>query len=421
MHRRLILTLAVLLVLVAVLWWRAPQLAPGDERPETADAPRTEPEPSVWSRPQEVSPDNADHEERPRPPKREGVDAANLYADAFVLFDRLTDEEKAMLRKPGEEVDAEKAAQLWEKIQAILELLRAAAKAGYCDWGTGEITIETSLPHIGKAQSLGQLALWAAGYRFATDPVGAIDDLGVRARLGHHLSDTVIGMLVSGSFEAGASNLLRSHMGSFDATTTRQALAFIENSTLDGDLTRAMQGEISIADAIGRKLADMSAAERLKMVTGFSGDGEMTAEQFSIAERFRFALGETRWLETEIDRIRSIEEKAAGMMRLPDADFQSWWKNLEREFQNRDSLAALVVPSLAGVQRTVQQRRVERTLLTAAADVLQGGPAQIGRYRDPATGGPLQYVPTSTGFELRSPYLVKGKPVTMSFRTAPTE
>ena len=72
---------------------------------------------------------------------RSGVDAANIYKDAFVLFDRLSDEEKKMIRQPREEVDAEKAAALFEKILAIMELLRDAAKADYCHWGLARMAL----------------------------------------------------------------------------------------------------------------------------------------------------------------------------------------------------------------------------------------------------------------------------------------
>ena len=71
--------------------------------------------------------------------------------------------------------------------------------------------------------------------------------------------------------------------------------------------------------------------------------------------------------------------------------------------------------AVGGVQRRMQHTRVERTLLSAGLDVWQGGPAQLAGYRDPATGNALIYVPTPAGFDLRSTYEAKGKPVTISF------
>ena len=98
-----------------------------------------------------------------------------------------------------------------------------------------------------------------------------------------------------------------------------------------------------------------------------------------------------------------------------EAQFQSWWKGVESQLASGHPLAQMTLPSLAAVQRKMQQTRVERTLLGAGLEVLQHGPAQLARYRDPATGNALLYVPTPSGFDLRSTYQVKGKPVTMFF------
>jgi hypothetical protein len=120
-------------------------------------------------------------------------------------------------------------------------------------------------------------------------------------------------------------------------------------------------------------------------------------------------------VEQGVSFLRAVYEQAPGAIRSPEAEFQSWWKRVSSELTAQNPLARLTLPALDSVQAKVQQLRVERTLLTAGADILQNGPAQLGRYRDPATGGALQYVATPTGFELRSPYIAKGKPVTMTF------
>ena len=67
---------------------------------------------------------------------------------------------------------------------------------------------------------LGRLALWAAAYQFPTDPPAALNDLAVRAQLGHHVADTLIGLLVETGFETSAHDLLRQNLGSLDAATS---------------------------------------------------------------------------------------------------------------------------------------------------------------------------------------------------------
>ncbi len=415
-RRRLLLLLGALLVIAATITFRTQraslphETAVKDASPR-ADQPPTSPTAAMAS----PSSPAASADERPGPKKREGVDAANLYADAFVLFDRLTDEEKAMIRRPREEVDAEKAAQLFEKIQAIMALLRAAAKADYCDWGMGDINFETALPHLGKAQNLASLALWAAAYGFPADPAAALDDLSVRARLGHHLANTLIGMLVSAGLEGSANNLLRDHLHSLNATANGKAMELIAASTLDADIERAMQTEILAAQAMGKKLASQTPEERLSVFSHLVEGDDATAGQSADADRMEAAVRDPKLFAAELTYMLNVEARMADAFLLPEAEFQNWWKGVKDEMSTDHPLAKVTLPHLIGVQETMQKLRIQRALLTAGADVLQNGPAQVGRHRDPATGGALIYVPTPTGFELRSTYQSKGKPVTMTF------
>ena len=350
------------------------------------------------------------------PKKREGVDAANIYANAFVLFDQLTDEEKAMIRKPGEEVDAEKAAQRFEKIQAIMALLRDAAKADYCDWGTSEIDFATGLPHISKAGHLGMLALLAAAYRFSADPSGAIDDLSAGARLAHHLTDTLLGAKVAATLERSANDLIHYRMSTLDDAATTKALQFLASSTMDADLTRAFRGELSMVESCGTKLASMDPLERSRMLLAVAGGESKSADWLDPVKEFAAGLFfSPQRIADEVAFIRGIYERAADAMRLPEAEFQNWWKGVQNDAKDGHPLARMALSRIGSLQSSIQRLRVERTLLKAGADILQNGPAQLGQYRDPATGSPLQYVATATGFELRSPYQPEGKPLAMSF------
>ena len=351
------------------------------------------------------------------PTPRAGVDASNFYKDAFALFDQLSDEEKTMLRKAGEEVDADQAAQLFAKIQAIMALVREAAKADYCDWGLGPVNFDTPIPHLGKAQDLAKLALWAAAYRFPSDPSGAIADLRVRAHLGHHLADTLIGTLVASSFEKGAFKLLRDQLGSLDDTAMEEARQFTTASTIDENLSRAFAGEISGMESMIAKLGSQSVEERAKTLSLIHGPGEIAPETRATMDRMESLFRDPPALQAEVAYVRGVEEKAAAAMQLPEADFQSWWQKVQSGSPGLHPLADLAIPGIQPIQRAMQQARVERTLLSAGMAILQSGPAQLGQYRDPATGSALLYISTPTGFDLRATYEVYGKPVTLSFPT----
>lgn len=342
---------------------------------------------------------------------RTGVDASNHYKNAFVLFDRLTEEEKKMIRQPREEVDAEEAAQLFEKIRAILDLLHEAAGADYCDWGQGPITFETPLPQLAKAQNLGRLSLWAAAYQFSTDPAAALATLGDRAQLGHHLADTLIGLLVQTSFERGANELLLQNAGALDGTLAASALDLLRGSKLDANVARAFETERAGVAEMGPRLAK-SPAELAAMI-----DGPNAGTQPPTVEALMQFASDPARLAAEIEFILEMEKTTAVALTLPEAEYQAWRKEAEARLGDDHPLAKMTLPALIAVQPRLQQTRVERTLLSAGLDIRQNGLARLAGYRDPATGRALTYVPTPAGFDLRSTYAVKGRPVAMSFAT----
>ncbi len=349
------------------------------------------------------------------PALRTGVDASDFYKDAFALFDHLTDEEKQMLSRPTEEVDADAARALFEKIQPIMELLRRAATADFCDWGFGPITFDSPMPHLGKAQNLGKVALWNAAYRFPTEAKGAIGDLAARAKLGSHLSEMLIGMLVETSFERSAINLLRQNAGSLDVVSAYQARMFLSESALDRDLAVAMQGEAEFARSALEKLAAQSADERVKLASAYGLDNEADEpDQRYPAQRMEQVLRDPARFKAEMDFIAQIQAQMAEAMSWPGDRFGEWRAELEAKTLEHP-VAALSLPIYDELHARLEAARVQRAMLGAGLDILQNGPARLAEMRDPVTGRGFAYVPKPGGFELQSALQVKGKPVTMSF------
>ena len=349
------------------------------------------------------------------PAARTGVDASGFYKDAFALFDALTEEEKKMLARPTEEVDADAAHALFEKIQPIMELLRRAAAADYCDWGFGPIDFDSPLPHLGKAQNLAKVALWNAAYRFPSEAEGAIGDLAARARLGSHLAETLIGLLVEASFDKSANNLLRQNAGSLDAAAADEARAFLTGSTLNGDIKRAMQGEASGSRAALEKLAAQSTDERMKLVTAYGLDNEKAEpDERAKLQRIEELLRDPAQIKAEMDFLTETQTGMIEAMTWPDDRFRAWSQETQAKAREHP-LAALSLPVYDGIHARIEEARVQRAMLNAGMDILQNGPARLGELRDPVTGRGFAYVPKTGGFELQSAFQVKGKPVTMSF------
>lgn len=318
-----------------------------------------------------------------------------------------------MMRRPTEEVDAEKAEALFAKIQPIMELLRRGAAADYCDWGLGPLSFDTPLTYIGKSQSLAALALWNAAYRFPSDAAGAIDDLATRAGLGHHLSDTLIGWLVDASFEKSATRLLLQNASSLNEEGRARAQEFLSSSIIDPDIRRAMEGEMQFSRNAFEKLAAQRPEERptFAQLQGVPDDLKDSEEN----RKFDSLIRDTAWLEAEFQQVRKMQSEMDEAMFWPDARFNEWAQQFTKAFAAEHPLANSAIGVFPGTRTKLQALRIEREMMNAGLAVLQSGPDQLNQSRDPVTGRPFAYAPTPDGFELRSAFQVKGKPVTMTF------
>jgi hypothetical protein len=66
-------------------------------------------------------------------------------------------------------------------------------------------------------------------------------------------------------------------------------------------------------------------------------------------------------------------------------------------------------------RRRLDQVQVEQAMLGAGLALAQSGPEKLTVLPDPASGKPFTYVTKEGGFELQSTFVVRGKPLTMTF------
>jgi hypothetical protein len=77
-------------------------------------------------------------------------------------------------------------------------------------------------------------------------------------------------------------------------------------------------------------------------------------------------------------------------------------------------LAGLNLPSKDMFIPAQRRAQVRMALFRAALAVVQGGPDRLADAKDPIGGGPFEYHPLAGGFELKSKWLYKGKPVILT-------
>ena len=353
-------------------------------------------------------------DDRDAPPvERAGVDASSFYKDAFALYDRLSEEDKQMLSRPSEEVDADKAAALFEKIQPIMELLRRGAASDYCDWGLGEPNMDNPFPQMGKSQNLGKVALWNAAYRFPTDAEGAIDDLSSQARLGHHLAETLIGFLVDSSFEKSAANLLRQNAATLNEAARGKAGAFLSASTLDRDIELGLAGEMKFGRSAAEKFLVQTPDGRVALLRALTVKGDADANER--AERAEAVVRDSALFNAEMEFVQKVQAQSLEAMSWPDPQFDAWIQQFDESHFAEHPIASATTPIYRTIRTKLQASRIEREMLNVGLAVLESGPDQASRSRDPVTGRSFVYLPKPGGFELQSAFQSKGKPLTMSF------
>ncbi len=349
-----------------------------------------------------------------RKPVRAGTNAADVYKEAYELFDALTEDEKKMLKNPRDEVDADKAAELFKKVQPILELMRKAGGAEYCDWGVGPMRFDTPLPHLQQAMDLGRLGLWSAAYRFQTDPQGALDDLAARTKLGRTLPESLVGVLVAGSFDRGAVDLVAQNARALDPASTTKLNEMLRENFYADDFKKAMEGERSGVLAMADDISKKSMGETMKLFQMTNGPSDWGADAQGLAQLK--AMGyEPAKLAQALREVAKMEEQFATMIAAPDPQFNAWWQQVQAGFST-NVLAKMTMPTIVPMRERARETQVQRAMLGAGVAIFQNGPGQLGAFTDPTTGGLFNYAPTPDGgFELRSTFLAKGKPVTMKF------
>ena len=307
-----------------------------------------------------------------------------------------------MLANPREEVDAETAAALFKKIQPIMELLRQAGTAAYCDWAMGPMSANSVMPQLNPVMKLGTVARWSAGYQFlSANPEGAIADLATQSALGQSIGkQAMLGYLVATSLNTGVINLVRDNAGSLSPEAATQALKMLGQSRQPDDLQQAMNTEAQFVLTWAEQLANPATRNQALENFGIEGLDGISKNTDSI--------------NAQIHWCAQVDRDFAAKAQLSDAEFKAWWAQINQQGASQP-IAALVLPALDSMRTQLQKTSVNNSMLAAGLAILQSGPGQLGTQLDPTTGQPFSYVQTATGFELRSTFQTKGKPVIMSF------
>jgi hypothetical protein len=395
---------AVVLCLFIVLGWFVfrQEPPPPNQQPvkvETAKpvAPVFEPDDDVSSETPTNQPENSIT-----------TNAADLYRQAFALYDALSKDEKGLLGDWRTNVDASVEAELCEKIRPICDLMHQASAVTNCDWGIEPITFTTKFPHLTASRNIARAAIWNAAHCRSNDVTGATEDVLSVLRVGHNVSrSALIGCLVDMALQNIASSYVTQNLGSFSRADNQRLTAALSDPAYEEVPSHAVEQEADIMGRMAVELTSMPAAEIEKGLSKLGFDASLHPDSPELDR-----AAERAWLEQIAD---SERELARALASSSEDEYEAWLKHTA-ELQASNPLAKDLMPDYDPFVNKARGEEVNRALVVAGLAVAQGGTESLPSHPDPSSGQPFVYTETADGFQLQSTYEAYGKPVTMQFK-----
>jgi hypothetical protein len=334
------------------------------------------------------------------------TNAADLYRQAFALYDALSKDEKGLLGDWRTNVDASVEAERCGKLHPICDLMHQASAVTNCDWGIEQITLETKLPHIKQARDVSRAALWNAAHCRSNDVTGATDDAVAVLRLGQRVSRTsMLACLADMALQNMASSYIAQNVGLFAGTDSQRLVAAFRDPAYEETPSRVEEQEADVANRLAAKLTAMSEVELKKELSKLESFTPPNASELDQAATL-VALKQI----ADSDR-----ELAKALASSSEDEYKAWLQHLT-ELKTSNPLANAFLGGDEVFVDKVRQAEVNREMIVAGLAVAENGPEALSTHPDSSSGQPFVYTETPDGFELRSTYQMSGKPMTMQFK-----
>ena len=334
----------------------------------------------------------------PAPSSVTSTNAALLYQQAFALLSSLDEDDLKRLKAKEHAADQTEA--LSRKLKPIVALARAAADLPYCDWGLGDMTLDTPLPHLDKARTLADALLWDAA---CGDAANTGDDLIAALTLGEQVSDLLIGHLVSSAIQNKVLDLLSERAANLPAEALQRMTESLTDRHYEESLYRAILSEAQMLDHTAEHYARLKPERAQQLVDHTTADADLPSQTAQVVM--------DAWRVTA-----QLERDYAEAMFAADANRKRLWQDALETAARTHPLISSVIPSLSTAEAKSQCLIVKRAMAAAAIALRQGDPAALEVHPDPWTGQPFACTQTADGLELRSGLEDQGRPVIMVFR-----
>ena len=349
-----------------------------------------------------------------------GANAAMKYWEGFALLPPL-DQDQERLLEEWQKVPLDAAAlKLIGRSELSRVYLYRGAKLAQCDWSLDyEDGIRLLLPHLPKSLTLARLTALHARHEFEQGHWSAgWDDVTVILKLARHVEMTpiMIGNLVGYRIESIAIEAAAPWLPELKAALPADAPAVLDALPAGATLEHMLLTEKQIGPLW--MIRELKQAEQRQggawqalwnevlQVPGDESENPLRDPAQS-AKTFKQAM---QMLEDHIPLNVQLIKIAA----LPWKQFDAQYPDFIARTKTLNPLASVFLPNLAKYVAAQRRCQAQMALFKAALAVVQGGPDKLKGIEDPFGDGPFEYRHLDNGFELKSKFVFKGHPVTLT-------
>jgi hypothetical protein len=284
-----------------------------------------------------------------------------------------------------------------------MDLLRSARKADYVDWEWHPTPPSNGL--LIAVLNLMSLADWDAGYRFQSDPDGAVADLAAMVAVGRSEDDNMSGMIQGDGMQMDALNFIARNAGEISTAAGPDLAYIVSPSVVQQGFVSGLNGDAAALQAILDEYANPATqSQAVSRASLWFGLGESKNAASSPAA----LMAQVQWTI-------QMEQAGATALEEPDSQFQQWLSQ-ESAGNTEAPVQSESLQLFAATRHVVQMIMVDDAMLMAGMALERNDQAQFQSIVDPVSGQPFMYTQTANGFQLSSTFLKRpGVPLTLSF------
>ena len=353
------------------------------------------------------------------------ANAAAIYRQAFESMADPTDPHWDLVEHPDAVRIDPSVAKFVARHDETFALLRKAAAAPECDWGTDlRQGLAAKLPHLAPARKLANLTRLRA--RVLVQQGRAPDALGDAAALlalARYLGSEPL--ILSKLIECGVGDsAVEAAAGAVMAALPadmKSLLDHVDHLPKSVSASEAVRREGAAVAAQLRDVAkgDADAALAEGGVLWEATGGPRADPALRAALRAQWT--DPRARDAAVAEVAALFDAAAGILAAPFEKSFVTMQKWEARRAAASPLARALVPSLQKYRVAVAAAETRAEMLYVAAQVRRDGPAAAANSREPHADGPFAYHALADGFELESSLVVDNVPVRVTCRKSGDE